>query len=234
MIANSHQEISCDNYLTIEALEDDLTVSFSVNPLQYSIDECQTWIELPVGTTTPTINTGEKIYFKATGLTPTSDAGIGTFNVNKQFNLSGNCMSMLFGDNAQYKTDLTGYDYAFLKLFSYCTTLMSVSAGFLPATTLSVACYSNMFDSCEELTTAPELPAIILVDRCYYQMFSVCRKLNYIKAMFVTDPGSQNYTSNWVKAVASTGTFVKNIDATWELLGSYGIPGGWTIETASA
>lgn len=221
-----------DNYLTIEALEDGLTASLSTNACQYSTDGV-TWTNLSAGTTTPAINTGEKLYFKATGLTPASSAGIGTFTVSKQFNLLGNCMSMLFGDEAEYNLDLTGYNYAFSKLFYACTTLKSVSSGFLPATTLAESCYQYMFRGCTKITTAPELPATTLVYYCYQFMFANCSKLNYIKAMFITTPDSP-YTGSWVYGVASTGTFVKNPAATWDVTGSYGVPSRWTIETASS
>lgn len=269
-------------YLTIEALEDGLTASLSTNACQYSTDGV-TWNDLAAGTATPAINTGEKLYFKATGLTPTSLAGIGTFTVNKQFNLSGNCMSMLFGDEAKYNFDLTGYDRAFYKLFYNCTMLKLVSVKFLPATTLADACYMNMFygctglttapalpattltlmcynemfygctglitspelpakslaqmcyrgmfSGCTGLTTAPELPAKYLTSGCYAIMFQNCSNLNYIKAMFTTTPKS-TYTSGWVSGVASAGTFVKNAAATWNVTGTYGVPSGWTVETA--
>lgn len=345
-------------YLTIEALEDGLTAKLSTNACQYSTD-CVTWTDLAAGTATSAINTGEKLYFKATGLTPKPNFGIGTFTVNKQFNLLGNCMSMLFGDEAESNFDLTGKNYAFYKLFYNCTTLMSVSSGFLPATTLAnwcyrtmfcnctglktapalpaktlsnycycdmfnkcinlttapalpakiladycyssmfynctgltiapalsattlasncyrymfsycssliiapdlpvmslasgcynsmfygctelttapklpattlaTYCYSHMFYGCSKLTTAPALPATILKDYCYEYMFYDCSKLNYIKAMFTTTPSS-SYTNNWVSGVASTGTFVKNADATWNVVGNHGIPTGWTVD----
>lgn len=231
-MASINQESLCDNYLTIEALEDGLTVSFSVNTLQYSIDNCKTWIELPVGTTTPAISTGNKISFKATGLTPTSSDGIGTFTVNKQFNLLGNCMAMLFGDEAEYNFDLTGYNYAFYKLFYNCIKLKSVSDGFLPAIILSTNCYREMFYGCTGVTTAPELPATTLLGNSYHSMFRDCSKLNYIKAMFTTTPVS-SYTFNWVNGVASTGTFVKNAAATWDEIGVNGVPENWIIETAA-
>jgi len=64
-------------------------------------------------------------------------------------------------------------------------------------------------------------------------MFYGCTKLNYIKAMFTTTP-SDTYTSYWVRSVASSGTFVKNSAATWDVTGTSGIPSGWTVETASA
>ena len=156
-------------------MEDDLTVSFSENTIQYSTDNCQTWKELPEDTETPAINTGDKISFKATGLIPSW--GIGTFTVNKKFNLKGNVMSMLFGDEGKNSYDLTGYNYAFYDLFCDCTTLQSVSKDFLPATTLAESCYNNMFCECTSLVNAPELPATTLTRDCYGYMFCECTSL---------------------------------------------------------
>ena len=245
-----------DNYCTITALEDDLTVSLSVNPCQYSLNGTD-WNELPANTTTPAINTGEKIYFKAEGLTPNGKSGIGTFTVSKKFNLSGNVMSMLFGDEAQGKTDLTGYDFSFISIFNSCTGLVSVSKNFLPATTLAVYCYNDMFRGCTSLVDAPELPATTLaqscyqgmfrdctslvtapelpatttlVDNCYVFMFRDCASLNYIK-MLATDVNATNHLLSWVSNVSATGTFVKSKDATWNVIGVNGIPSNWTVET---
>ena len=52
-------------YFTIEALEDGLTVKLSRNASQYSVDN-DTWISLSSDSTTPTINTGQKIQFRIT------------------------------------------------------------------------------------------------------------------------------------------------------------------------
>lgn len=50
--------------------------------------------------------------------------------------------------------------------------------------------------------------------------------------MFTTTP-TPSYTSSWLNNVSSTGTFVKNSAATWNVTGSSGIPNNWTVETAS-
>ena len=255
MMANVSLDDSWSNkYLTIEALEDNLTVSLSVSPCQYSLNGTD-WNELPAKSTTPAINNGEKIYFKAEGLTPNSRNGIGKFIVSKRFNLSGNVMSMLFGDEAQGKFDLTGYNYAFSILFT-STPVVNVSSDFLPATILASGCYGSMFYGCTSLVTAPELPVTTLVDHCYYGMFGGCTSLvnapelpatilvdscyqcmfdnctslNYIK-MLATDISATNCLSNWVANVSATGTFVKSKDATWSVTGNSGIPSNWTVET---
>ena len=246
-------------YLTIEALEDGLQAKLSGNTVSYSLDSGTTWVELPSDTYTPAINAGQYIMFKASSLTPTSRGGIGRFTITKKCNLLGNCNSLLFGDEANGNNDLTGYDYAFVNLFRDCTGIQEVSETFLPATTLANYCYSYMFYGCTSLTTAPELPAttlanycysymfygctslttapelpaIELVDGCYSYMFRGCSKLKYIKAFFITEPSSAT-TSNWVSGVSTSGIFVKNTEATWNVTGVNGIPEGWRIETINS
>ena len=119
----------------------------------------------------------------------------------------------------------------YLSMFNGCTSL--TTAPELPATTLADYCYQTMFYGCTSLTTAPELPATTLVNYCYQRMFQGCTSLNYIKAMFTTAPSSTR-TGNWVSGVSSSGTFVKNSAATWNVTGVNGIPSGWTVKTVSA
>lgn len=236
-------------YLTITALEDDLTVSFT-SSCQYSLNG-NDWNELQADEQTPAISSGEKIYFKAEVLTPISTRGIGAFIVSKRFNLSGNVMSMLFGDEAEGKTDLTGYDNAFKDLFM-STPVVNVSPKFLPATELASSCYSSMFNGCTSLVNTPELPATTLADYCYEQMFADCTSLvnapelpatelafycydgmfynctslNYIK-MLAIDISVRDVAA-WVYNVSPTGTFVKSKDATWDE--SIIVPEGWAVE----
>ena len=128
--------ISFNNYLTIVALEDGLTAKLSVNACEYCVDGDGNWKTLAAGTNTETINTRQTLSFRG-NLTPVTDKGIGTFTISKSCNLEGNCMSMLFGDDSASNISLRGKDYAFYRLFKNCTTIKSVSSGFLPATTLA-------------------------------------------------------------------------------------------------
>jgi len=121
-------------------------------------------------------------------------------------------------------------DHCYRNMFRDCTSL--TTAPKLPATTLANYCYYQMFAGCTSLMTAPELPATTLANGCYTDMFNGCSKLNYIKAMFTTRPSS-TYTSNWVKGVASSGTFVKNSTATWtSSCGLSTYPCNWEVKTA--
>lgn len=112
-------------------------------------------------------------------------------------------------------------------MFYNCTSL--ITAPELPATTLAEYCYSNMFEGCTSLTTAPELPATTLANYCYISMFSGCTKLNYIK-MLAIDISATRCLNYWVDGVATSGTFVKNPEATWDVVGNSGIPEGWTVK----
>lgn len=251
---SSGEKINIHNYLTIKALADGLTASLSVNACEYCIDGSGEWVSLPAATATPSINKGHSISFRGT-LTPTSSNGIGTFTISKSCEILGNCMAMLFGDEAFAKTSLSGKTYAFYKLFMNATTITKVAEGFLPATTVSVycyaymfygcsaltqapampattleqSCYESMYRYCNKLTKAPVLPATTLVLFCYNNLFRDCTKLSYIKALFTTTPTS-SYTSYWTSNVATSGTFVKSASATWEVVSVYGVPSGWTIQ----
>ena len=295
-----------NNYLTIEARENGLTASLSVNACEYCVDGDGNWKSLAAGTATQSINTGHTLSFRG-NLIPVSSKGIGTFTISKKCNLKGNCMSMLFKDNAANKYSLSGKDYAFYKLFYNCSNIVNVSSNFLPATTLADECYDSMFSDCTSLTSAlalpattladkcydnmfsgcyslttapelpattlashcytsmfadctslttapelpattlashcystmfyrcysltsaPELPATTLVSGCYLSMFSGCYRLNYIK-MLATNISANDCLTTWVSGVASSGTFVKNKNATWNKTGVSGVPSGWTIQ----
>ena len=296
-----------DEYLTFVAKESG-TFTFTPqnsNVISYSSDNGETWTE----GNSVSVNSGDKILWKGT-MTPASSQGVGNFGSTGNFDVQGNAMSLLFGDDYKGQTDLTGKDSAFYYLFNNSTNLTDASnlslpatiltegcysymfagctnlttapelpattladwcysdmfngctnlttapalpattlveycyyymfngctnlttAPELPATTLAENCYSYMFRNCTSLTTAPELPATTLVNWCYGAMFQGCSSLNYIKAIFTTTPSS-TYTNSWVDGVAATGTFVKNMNATWTTRGVNGIPEGWTVELDS-
>lgn len=197
------RQYSIHDYMTISALEDGLTASLSTNACEYCIDGSMEWIELPADTSTLAINKGQTLSFRATGLKPAYSVGIGTFTISGKCNLLGNCMAMLYGDDAYKQTLLDEY-YAFCKLFYNCDKIISVSENFLPAnlkradycykqmfygckglckgpelpsTTVTWQCYDSMFYNCTSLIVAPELPATTLAKYCYHYMFRGCSSL---------------------------------------------------------
>lgn len=170
-------EFNINNYMTIEALESGLQASLNANTIEYCIDGSNNWTKLSAGSYTPSINAGQKISFRGSGITPVSNTGIGTFTITKQCKLTGNCNSLLFGNDAANNYSLAEYPYAFYKLFYNCTSIKSVSETFLPAMALSNYCYGYMFYGCTGLTDAPNLPAQTLVSSCYYYTYYGCTSM---------------------------------------------------------
>ena len=169
-----------------------------------------------------------------------------------EFNVEGNIMSLIYGDNFVNTTTFNSGTYNFCSLFkkakvisaenlilpatilteycyramfSWCTYL--TVAPQLPATTLAKGVYWYMFESCS-ITTAPNLLAETLVAECYGDMFINCSNLNFIKCLANSGFGTSKCLENWVKSVNNTGTFIKDSGTTWSR-GVAGIPSSWTV-----
>lgn len=144
------------------------------------------------------------------------------------YTVSGNIMSLCYGDNFQTATQLLS-DYAFPSLLYYSNGITSAENLILPATTLTRYCYAAMFYYCPNLTTGPLLPASVLEEGCYQQMFASCSSLSSITCL-ATDISARNCVSYWVDGVGSTGTFKKAASMTGWGTGRNGIPSGWTVQ----
>ena len=214
-------------YLTFEALEDG-TFSFT-NAVQYTIDNGATWTTLNANTASPTVTTGNKIMWKAE-ITPSWPSGVGTFSSSGRYNVEGNPMSLIYGDNFIGQTSLSGKtgvffdlfkdnnylisasnmklvattlsDSCYRAMFSYCTSL--TAAPELPATTLAQYCYGFMFDGCTSLTTAPELPATTLAGYCYEHMFMNCTNLTTAPELPATTLAKRCYDSMFMECTSLT------------------------------
>ena len=178
--------------LYFEAIEL-MAVSFTRNNIEYSLNN-RTWYSLSAGSTTPTINAGERIYVRATNPSISSSYGIGTFSCTGKCNVGGNIMSLLYGDDFVGKTSLKG-NYQFCKLFQNNTNIIDASQLVLPTTTLAYECYGNMFSGCKALTTAPKLPATTLTDYCYRNMFYGCTSLTTAPELPATTLAERCYSS---------------------------------------
>lgn len=185
-------------YLRFTATEN-TEITFSQDGLEYSING-GAWKTMTANIAA-SVPASSYIIFRGE-CTPTSSNGIGTFSATGKFNVSGNIMSLLFGNDFTDKVSLAGKDYAFLNLFlnntklydatnlvmpattlsqycyrslfQGCTSLKAVNSNLLPATTLASHCYHTMFHGCSSLTESPLLPATNLAPYCYYTMFQEC------------------------------------------------------------
>lgn len=192
-----------DEYLTFVAKENG-TFAFAPrnsNVISYSTDNGDTWTE----GNTVSVNNGDKVMWKGT-MTPTTSypQGIGTFTSTGNFDVQGNAMSLLFGDNYKGQTDLTEKDYAFYSLFSGNTKIVNSENLSLPAETLASGCYSVMFYGCTSLMTTPELPATILANSCYGSMFGSCTSLTTAPELPATTLANNCYGSMFYKCTSLT------------------------------
>ena len=178
------EEGNKNKYLTFVSLQDGTIVSFSnytENPLYYSLDEGTNWTLYdesgPMGNIV--LSEGETVMWKGE-LCDSGSQQIGNFySSDGAFDVEGNIMSLLYGDNYKMQKSLADKDGVFASLFSYCNVVNAENL-LLPATTLAEMCYQYMFRGCESLTTAPELPATTLAQECYSNMFEGCTSLTTV------------------------------------------------------
>ncbi len=252
-----------NSYLTLDVLTGGTIMWVAKNgvtkTISYSVNNGE-WTEITSSAAgTPiTVSEGDSVRLKGTndsyasGLTKNycSCFSGGT----AYYNIKGNVMSLVGGDNFASLTSFNGVKWVFHSLFDNSkavsaenlvlpvTTLTTccyramfanakslIKAPALPATTLADACYWFMFEN-TKITEAPELNAEILKKECYGGMFTGCTNLNYIKCMATSGVDSNNSTYNWVNSVASSGTFVKDVNTTWPT-GVNGIPSGWNTSS---
>ncbi len=169
-----------------------LTIPTSVTPtfltsVSYSLDNGETWTTTAntnsnVVITTPVVEAGETVLWKSTGQ-GTSNSGnsytaSSIFSSTCQFAVSGNIMSLIYGDDYRGKKTLPNINLSkFAHLFYNNKNIIVADGLILPAETLGTYNYAQMFYGCEYLSTAPELPATTLADYCYQNMFYNCRCL---------------------------------------------------------
>jgi len=156
-MANKDEYYGCDISFTAATTGD---------KLYYSRDYGQNWSEY-----TEPIETeyNENILFKGQ-LTANGSNGIGKFATTGMFNVYGNVMSLIYGDNFSGNTAMTA-DYNFAHLLEDCDRLMDAHELILPSTTLMPHCYDSMFKGCDSVTELPTLKATTLAEGCYSYMF---------------------------------------------------------------
>ena len=171
-------------YLTIESLEDNNTISWLCNNASYTQDiqysnDLVNWTTVTSttsGATLATLNTGDKIYLKGLLVGHNSGNYYEKFSSSGNFKVYGNIMSLTDGDNFASATSLT-HDYQLCSLFR-SSKVTDVSNLIMPATILKRYCYQNMFNACKQLTTAATiLPATSVDYYSYGYMFANCTLL---------------------------------------------------------
>ena len=218
--------------LTFRATQDGSTVAlgrygYPSGTFQTSRDGGNTWEDYTINTAI-TLNTGDEVSFRTSAdrTSAQTDKVYFYFVMKGKIEAWHNVMSLYRRDD--FATYNTVVSFAFYRMFKDCTSLTKAPA--LPATTLAVSCYNGIFYNCSSLTEAPVLPATTLADDCYGYMFSGCSSLNEVRCQMPSSYSSSqisSYAKDWLRNVASTGTFYTNADANWSS-GTSGIPTGWT------
>ena len=190
-------------YLTTVALEQG-TISFNIwksmgteyiTSISYSTDDGETWTTTQNQNNkeehlsiTVNVNEGDKVLWKGdaqqTGYYDEDDYGdhVGSFfSSDCEFDVQGNVMSLLYGDNFRGE-DTLEYNSQFACLFfdydgeNECKVVNARNLSLL-ATTLTLGCYAYMFQNCTSLVTTPQLSATTLANNCYSSMFCSCTSL---------------------------------------------------------
>ena len=207
-------------YFYIESLDDGNTVSlntylgtleyltFTTPTLQFSTDK-RNWstvtfdwsktgnknIDIPT-----VLNTGDKMYFRndtdkfSYGINDSiyaKDCSKISFSTNKNTNVGGDIRTLL--NYIDVETSSMLYRGTFNRLFENNTHIVDASNLRLPYTSLESDCYTNMFQGCTSLTTAPALPATSLESDCYRCMFQGCNSLTTAPALPATSLESSCY-----------------------------------------
>ena len=226
------------NYLCFTALESGtftLTIFANIGTgyftyAAYSINDDKHWVRLDnvsnqeVTVTTPTVNEGDKVYWKGKGtrligaVNTNNDNGV-RFSSTCRFNASGE-LSSLCTEKAERET--VARIRAYGNIFGNCSTLIDASELILPnftsdgsgvfyglfynCTNLVEApvldneisasnCYGEMYRGCTSLITTSSLDVTNLVGNCYYRMYYGCTGLTTIKNLPATNIPASAYES---------------------------------------
>lgn len=170
--------------------------------ISYSLNSGTTWTDITSSQAGVSfnVNAGDTVLFKGTnscyggfiGQTIGYDYWNTFSGSTATFNLKGNVMSMIYGDNFEGQTTLSEKP-AFPHMFQR-TRVINASGFVLPTTsfpsstaaTAYTGCYEYMFANCNLLNLAPELPATGLSDSCYRYMFYGCTSLTTAPALSAT------------------------------------------------
>lgn len=205
MMANQEDtKINPNDYLTFEALYDGVKLlnTKGTNTFQCSTDLGLTWQDWLPETYSPVFNAGDKLLVKCVIPTIDSTNGIGRITSDQakvyKYKVSGDIMSMIFGDDAALNYSLAGYSRCFSSLL-YSGNLVDAGDLILKATELAPYCYNQLLYGCNNNTRLPkELPAKNLASNCYryFSNGGPYTEIPVVKAKSATDYGMYGFVSS--------------------------------------
>lgn len=196
----SYYKVRVENPLTLEAVTDgtvkieykgDLVLD---NPIIYDIDGIR-------GKMTSTkeieLKPGQRLHLYSNNSSmATSSLNYLNISCTGECLVFGNAMSLINDNGGNYEDDKElSEKFNFFRLFAGATNLKTREDRplLLPATTLTTACYQEMFKDCQQLTIAPKLPAKTLMVSSYQQMFYDCKALKRAPDLDAMTLGSNCY-----------------------------------------
>lgn len=198
-LPKAHQSEYAGQYLTFEIVEGG-TITWKsssdfAKTIEYSING-RNWNRLTATMSGVSFNvsTGDVVRFRGNN----TRYATGTFSYNSfaatcKFNLIGNIMSLVAGDN--FASASLSTTYVFESLFYQCSGLLSAEKLVLPASGLTNYCFDGLFYKCTSLKKGPDLPAKALADYCYRNMFFGCSSLESAPKLPATTLANSCYAS---------------------------------------
>lgn len=163
-------------YLTLEIVSAG-TIRYSyyiADPIEYSLND-GSWTTFD--SITKNFAQGDKVRFRGTRSRIRNGFGGST----AYFNVRGNAMSMLYGENFRNQYEFEPNTTYNLSGLFYNTNCVNVSQLVLPATSLTEYCYGQMFLDCPNLVNASfVLPAPVIGYQSYLRMFKNCPSLTQV------------------------------------------------------
>lgn len=247
-------------YLTFESLADNNRILWKLNgdmaakTIEWSTDKTN-WTSVTASTSTliTTLNTGDKVYIKGSNASYGETWGkYNYFSSDNKFNVYGNIMSLIHGDNFIGNNTLSGechfyfmfygskvvdasnlilpnacQNHTYSNMFNGCTSLINVPL--IQQTTTAYQSNVSMFNGCRSLLDGPILLASHIEAYSYQNMFDGCISLRSV-TVYAENLGSYGHAfDNWLHNVSPTGTFTKKASMTLFPEGASGIPSGWTV-----
>ena len=199
-LPKAHQSEYAGQYLTFEIVEGGsitwkVTSNDIAKTIEYSVNGGG-WNKLTSSTNGATFNVskGDRVRFRGNNTRyATGIFSYNNFTTTCKFNVIGNIMSLIAGDNFASASSLSA-TYTFERLFYQCSGLLSAEKMVLGATTLMNYCYEGLFYNCSSLNKAPDLPAKTMADFCYRYMFFGCKSLESAPKLPATTVAKDCYT----------------------------------------
>lgn len=182
---------------TIVWINDDNSSPVTARTISYSLDSGTTWANISSSSAITTANTinvyaGDTLLLKGNN----SDYGQNSyshFGGTAYFNVNGNILSLIYGDNFKAKTKVTSNN-TFMHLFEG-SNVVDASDLSLSIPRPTAECYEGMFYNCKNLVYPPSIPSIETSYWCCLAMFKGCTSLSNVPIIRTTSTAYGCYES---------------------------------------